>query len=135
MKNNLMTKRSPYGELVGAKVLHHNADLKTIEMEFCADTRFTNLIGTVAGAMTAGLLDAVTGVVANADLPDDLVAVHKTMSVEYIRPIVPGRITGRGRIVARTERNIRSHGELFDDSDNQVASAEALLRILPAPDL
>jgi acyl-coenzyme A thioesterase PaaI-like protein len=123
MKNNLMTKRSPYGELVGAKVLHHNAYLKTIEMEFCADTRFTNLIGTVAGAMTAGLLDAVTGVVANADLPDDLVAVHKTMSVEC------------GRIVARTERNIRSHGELFDDSDNQVASAEALLRILPAPDL
>ena len=85
--------------------------------------------------MTAGLLDAVTGVVANADLPDDLVAVHKTMLVEYFLPIVPGRITGRGRIVERTERDIRSRGDLFDDSGNQVASAEALLRILAAPDL
>jgi hypothetical protein len=43
---------------------------------------------------------------------------------------LPGRLTGRGEVVDRTERTIRSRGELLDDDGNRLASAEATLRIL-----
>jgi uncharacterized protein (TIGR00369 family) len=105
-----------------------------MEVEYQARPEFTNRIGTVAGAMIAGLLDSVTGLVANAGLPEGQFAVHKTLSVEYQRLVAPGRLTGRGEVVDRTERTIRSRGELLDDDGNRLASAEATLRILRRAD-
>ena len=101
-----------------------------MEVEYRARREFTNRIGTVAGAMIAGLLDSVTGLVANAGLPEDRFAVHKALSVEYHRLVTPGRLTGRGEVLDRTERTIRSRGELLDEDGNRLASAEATLRIL-----
>ena len=72
----------------------------------------------------------MTGLVANQELPDDVVAVHSSLSVEYHRPAKPGRLLGRGEVIDRTGRDIRSRGELFDDEGTRVASALATLRII-----
>ena len=129
----MITSNSPYGKLVGTKVLSVDSDLKTIEVEYLAHEGFTNRIGTVAGAAIAGLLDSVTGLIANADLPPNTVAVHTTLSVEYHRPATPGKVTGRGRVLDQNERDVRSYGELFDGLGKKVASATATLRIIPKP--
>ena len=46
-----MKSHSPYGQLVGTRILEVDADRRAIEVEYRADERFTNRIGTVAGAM------------------------------------------------------------------------------------
>ena len=80
--------------------------------------------------MIAGMLDSVTGLVANMDLPEGLVAVHKSLSVDYQKPVEIGRILGAGSVTERGEREIRSIGTLRDEAGTALASAEAVLRIL-----
>jgi uncharacterized protein (TIGR00369 family) len=128
-----MEHNSPYGDLVGTKILRIDRDRRAIDVEYLAHREFTNRIGTVAGAMIAGLLDSVTGLIANAGLPENLVAVPKSLRVEYHRPAAPGRLTGRGRVVDQSGRDIRSRGELFDDAGNRLATAAATLRVVPRP--
>ncbi len=126
-------RNSPYGDLVGTEILASDPERGTIEVAYLADARFANRIGTVAGAMIAGLLDAVTGLVANLDLADGRVAVHTQLAVAYHLPATPGRLTGRGHVVAREDRDIRSCGELFDGEGKPVATATATLRVIREP--
>ncbi len=135
MSDPIEYRHSPYGQLIGTRILHSDPEQRTIEIEYLADERFTNRIGSVAGAMLAGLLDSVTGLVANVDLQDGLVAVHRSLAVEYHVRAKPGRFIGRGRVVDQDDRDIRSRGELFDPTGERVATAEAALRIIrfPAP--
>ena len=122
---------SPYGELVGTELLAADPAAGTVEVAYDAHDGFTNRIGTVAGAMIAGLLDSVTGIAGNLDLPDGHAAVHRSLAVEYLRPVAPGRLVGRGRIDARDAREVRSRGELYDADGTLVASGTAVLRIVP----
>lgn len=126
-------EHSPYGRLVGTEVLQADPVRGEVEVAYQASEQFTNRIGTVAGAMIAGMLDSVTGLVANLEVPEGFVAVHKTLSVNYLRPIAPGRVRGRGRVVHRSQREVRTVGELIDDDANPLASAEAVLRIIARP--
>ena len=127
-------QRSRYGELVGSNVLNVDPERRTLEVEYAVHEGFTNPIGTIAGAMIAGLLDSVTGLVANAHLPDDRVAVHRTLSVEYLRRGIPGRWTGRGEVLEETGREIRSRGTLFDEDGQRVATGVATLRSIAWPE-
>lgn len=132
MNESELAVLSPYGELVGRRTLASDPERGTIEIEFVARHEFTNRIGTIAGGMVAGLLDSVTGLAANLGLEDGIFAVHATMTVEYHAPMSPGRIVGRGRVVERVDRDITSHGELYDASGQHLASADAKLRVIRA---
>ena len=121
---------SPYGQLVGTRVLRSDPEQRTIEIEYRAKPEFMNRIGTIAGGMIASLLDSVTGIVANEGLPEGEFAVHAALSVEYHAPAHPGRIVGRGEVTGVDGRDVTSRGELFDDAGRRLASAEARLRII-----
>ncbi len=124
---------SPYGQLVGTRVVHADRERGTIEIEYETKPEFTNRIGTVAGGMIAGLLDSVTGLVANGGLPRGEFAVHTSLSVRYHSPASPGRVSGRGEVVSVSGRDIESRGELFDEQGTRLASAEATLRVIRNP--
>ena len=121
---------SPYGRLVGRRILEVSEDRQALRVEYDLDERFTNRIGTVAGAAIAGALDSVTGLAANLDLEDGVVAVHKSLSVEYLRPLAAGKILARGRILERADRVVRTRGEILDESGTCHARGEAELRIV-----
>ena len=121
---------SPYGELIGTTILSTDAEGKAIEVAYEAREEFTNRIGTVSGGMLSAMLDSVTGLAALVALPDELTAAHTTLRVEYLRPVRPGRLTGRARVLELGEREIQSQGELIDGDGTTVARGEATLRIL-----
>ena len=129
-----LTAHSPYGELIGTRIIHSDPEQGTIEIEYEARPEFTNRIGTIAGGMVAGLLDSVTGLVANSVVRVGFFAVHASMNVEYHRPMSIGRVIGRARVTAQDERDIRAEGELFDDAGQRLASGEARLRVIRRPD-
>ena len=121
---------SPYGELIGTTILSADAEDKAIEVAYEAREEFTNRIGTVSGGMLSAMLDSVTGLAALIALSEDLTAAHTTLRVEYLRPVRPGRLSGRARVVEHGDREIRSQGELIDGDGMTVARGEATLRIL-----
>jgi len=121
---------SPYGELIGTTILSADAEGKAIEVAYDAREEFTNRIGTVSGGMLSAMLDSVTGLAALVALPEELTAAHTTLRVEYLRPVRPGRLTGRARVLELGEREIQSQGELIDGDGTTVARGEATLRIL-----
>ncbi len=121
---------SPYGELIGTTILSADAEGKAIEVAYEAREEFTNRIGTVSGGMLSAMLDSVTGLAALIALSEDMTAAHTTLRVEYLRPVRPGRLTGRARVLELGERKIQSQGELIDGDGTTVARAEATLRIL-----
>ncbi len=121
---------SPCGELIGTTILSADAEGKAIEVAYEAREEFTNRIGTVSGGMLSAMLDSVTGLAALVALPEELTAAHTTLRVEYLRPVRPGRLTGRARVLELGEREIQSQGELIDGDGTTVARGEATLRIL-----
>jgi len=121
---------SPYGELIGTTILSADAEGKAIEVAYEAREEFTNRIGTISGGMLSAMLDSVTGLAALVALPEELTAAHTTLRVEYLRPVRPGRLTGRARVLELGEREIQSQGELIDGEGTTVARGEATLRIL-----
>jgi len=76
LQRSVVMENSPYDDLVGTRVLEIDPEYRSIEVEYFAHQGFTNRIGTVAGAMIAGLLDSVTGLIANSGLSENQVAVH-----------------------------------------------------------
>ena len=122
-------RHSPYGQMMGTSILDADADAKTIEVSYEARHEFTNRVGTISGGMLSAMLDSVTGLAALVALPEELTAVHISLKVVYVRPVRPGTLTGRARVVEHTDRDIRSQGELLD-AEGTVARAEATLRVL-----
>ena len=121
---------SPYGELVGTNIVNADSAARAIEVEYEAKQEFTNRIGTISGGMLSAMLDSVTVRAALVALPEELTAAHTTLKVEYLRPVRPGRLTGRARVAEYVDRDIRSDGELLDVEGTIVARAEATLRVL-----
>ena len=121
---------SPAGKLMKTTVIDADAERMTIEVEFTVGSEFTNRIGTVAGGFISAMMDSVTGLAGLSILPEGEMAMHRTLSVEYLRPGRPGRFVGRGRVIEHEGRDIRSEGELVDESGEVVARGEASLRII-----
>ena len=121
---------SPYGELIGTRIVRVDAAEKSIEVGYEARQEFTNRLGTVSGGMLSAMLDSVTGLAALVALPDDLTAAHTSLKVEYLRPARPGTLIGRASVVEHIDRDIRSRGELLDSDGEPVARGEATLRVL-----
>lgn len=126
-------RHSPYGRLVGTRILAVDPLTRRIEIEYEARPEFTNRIGNVAGGMIASFLDSVTGLAAQGVLPADRVAVHTKLCVEYHRPVHVGRVLGRGHVIEIGERDIEAEGELLDGEGTLLASARATLRIIRKP--
>ena len=115
---------------MGTTIVKADAEAKAIEVDYEARQEFTNRIGTVSGGMLSAMLDSVTGLAALVALPDELTAAHTTLRIEYLRPVRPGRLRGRARVVEHVDRDIRSQGELLDAEGTTVARGEATLRVL-----
>lgn len=129
MRNDL-NGRSPFADLVGRNVIAVDEAEQTVEIEYIAQPEFTNRLGILSGGMISAMLDSVTSVAALATLPDGMAAVHTELHVKYRKMSKPGRFVGRGRVRERSEREIRTHGELRDATGEVLAEAEAVLRIL-----
>ncbi|MEM7412302.1 MAG: PaaI family thioesterase [Myxococcota bacterium] len=130
MKLEELQQPSPFGSLIGTKVVAFDDDRREIEVHYLAHDGFANRIGTLAGAMIAGLLDSVTGLAGNWGLADDVFAVHKSLTVDYERPGPLGRVIGKARVVEVDDRDVEVRGELRDEAGTRFASAAATLRIV-----
>jgi uncharacterized protein (TIGR00369 family) len=112
-------------ELIGADV-----DAGTIEVAFTGAEAFTNPSGNVLGAFQAAMLYDTVGPALLATLEPDQFQSTLQLGVSFLRPVRPGRITAKGRIVHRDGDLAFLEASLFDADGAVIATATATARVI-----
>lgn len=127
-----MEGRAPMPEaasLLGFELLAIDPDEGSIEVAFQATSRFRNPMGHIQGGFLAAMLDDTLGPALVATLEPDQFAPTLDLHVQFIRPAVPGRITGRGRVVSKGRVIAFLAGELNNEDGVLLACATATAAI------
>jgi uncharacterized protein (TIGR00369 family) len=113
-------------EFVGADI-----EAGTIEVAFAATGAFTNPAGNVLGGFLAAMLFDTVGPALLATLGPDQFQSTQQLNVSFLRPVRPGRLLGKGRIVHRDGDLVFLEASLLDGDGTLVATATATARVIP----
>jgi uncharacterized protein (TIGR00369 family) len=113
-------------ELIGADVDHG-----TIEVAFTPTEAFTNPTGNVLGAFVAAMLYDTVGPALLATLEPDQFQSTLDLHVSFLRPVRPGRVLAKGRVVHRHGDVAFLEASLLDEEGTLIATAAATARVIP----
>jgi uncharacterized protein (TIGR00369 family) len=145
MKGDAMTQRSgPFWDSVegrvplpraaatlGLELIDADVEQGTIELAFAATEDFTNPTGNVLGAFVAAMLYDTVGPALLATLEPDQFQSTLDLHVQFLRPLRPGRVIARGRVVERDGDLAALEATLFDSAGSAIATATATARVIP----
>lgn len=103
----------------------------TIEVAFEATDAFTNPLGNVLGAFLAAMLYDTVGPALLATLSPGQFQSTLDLNVRFLRPVRPGRIVGKGRVVHRDGDIAHVEASLHDSHDRTIAVATATAKVIP----
>jgi uncharacterized protein (TIGR00369 family) len=121
----------PAAATLGFEFLDADADAGTIEVAFVATEAFTNPAGNVLGAFQAAMLFDTVGPALLATLDPDQFQSTLQLNVSFLRPVRPGRLVGRGRVVHRDGDLVFLEASLLDGDGAVIATATATARVIP----
>ena len=121
----------PAAILLGSEFLSEDPEAGTVEVAFHPDDRMLNPTGTVQGGIVAAMLDDTMGPALLVATRGELVASTIDMSVSFLRPVKPGRVIGRGRVVRLGRQVAFLEAELCDEAG--VVLARATSSAVPVP--
>ena len=113
----------PAAELLGWELISEDPQAGTIEIAFHPDARMLNPQGNVQGGFVAAMLDDTMGPALVSMSGGTLMPSTIDLNVSFLRPVHPGRVIGRGRVVKAGRAVVFLGGELFDDGGNLLARA------------
>jgi uncharacterized protein (TIGR00369 family) len=116
---------------LGMELIDADVDAGTIELAFAATEDFTNPTGNVLGAFQAAMLYDTVGPALLATLEPDQFQTTLQLSVSFLRPVRPGRIVGKGRVVHRDGDMVFLEASLLDPDGEVIATAAATARVIP----
>ena len=119
----------PAAVTLGWELVAVDPEAGTIEVGFVATEAFLNPVGVVQGGFLAAMLDDTLGPALVATLGPGEFAPTTDLHVQFLRPVRPGRLVGRGRIVKRGQDVGFLAGELYDEAGDLVATATATAQI------
>jgi uncharacterized protein (TIGR00369 family) len=121
----------PAAATLGFEFVDADVEAGTIEVAFTATERFTNPSGNVLGAFVAAMLYDTVGPALLATLGPDQFQSTLQLGVSFLRPVRPGRVIGRGRIVHRAGDLVFLEASLADADQAVIATATATARVIP----
>ena len=116
---------------LGFEFVDADVEAGTIEVAFAATEAFTNPMGNVLGAFQAAMLYDTVGPALLATLEPDRFQSTQELHVRFLRPVRPGRITGKGRVVGRDGDLAELEASLVDADGSLIATATATARVIP----
>ena len=120
----------PAAATLGFEFIDADIEAATIEVAFAATEAFTNPAGNVLGAFPAMLFDTV-GPALLATLAPDQFQSTTQLNVSFLRPVRPGRLVGKGRVVHRDGDLAFLEASLLDGHAAVIATATATARVIP----
>jgi uncharacterized protein (TIGR00369 family) len=121
----------PAAAPLGFEFIDADVEAGTIEVAFAATEAFTNPAGNVLGAFQAAMLFDTVGPALLATLAPDQFQSTLQLNVSFLRPVRPGRLIGKGRIVHRDGDLVYLEASLLDGDAAVVATATATARVIP----
>ena len=115
---------------LGLEFIDTEVDAGTIELAFAATEAFTNPTGNVLGAFVAAMLYDTVGPALLATLEPDQFQSTLQLNVGFLRPVRPGRLIGRGRVVHRDGDLAHLEASLLDPQGQVVATATATAKVI-----
>jgi len=112
-------------EFIGADI-----EAGTIELAFAATEDYTNPAGNVLGAFQAAMLFDTVGPALLATLAPDEFQSTMGLTVSFLRPVRPGRLTAKGRVVHRDGDLAFLEASLADSDGAVIATATATARVI-----
>jgi uncharacterized protein (TIGR00369 family) len=123
---------------LGLEFLDADVEAGTIELAFTATEDFTNPTGNVLGAFVAAMLYDTVGPALLATLEPDQFQSTLQIGVDFLRPVRPGRVVSRGRVVHRDRDMVFLQATLIDPrqpaEEGVVATATAIARVIALSD-
>src|SRR4030095_5207172 len=113
---------------LGLEFIDADSAAGTIELAFTAGENFTNPAGNVLGAFVAAMLYDTVGPALLATLEPDQFQSTLALNVNFLRPVRPGRIVGRGRVVHRDRDIAALEASLLDSPGTLIAIATPTAR-------
>ncbi|TDC76749.1 PaaI family thioesterase [Actinomadura sp. 7K507] len=121
----------PAAATLGFEFIDVDIDNGTIEVAFTGTEDFVNPAGNVLGAFLAAMLYDTVGPALLATLGPDQFQSTAELKVNFLRPVRPGRIIGKGRVVHRNGDLAFLEGTLADSEGATIATASATARVIP----
>lgn len=121
----------PAAATLGFEFLQADQELKTIDLAFTAREDWTTPTGNVLGAFVAAILYDTLGPALLATLEPDEFQSTVELGVHFLRPVRPGRVTTRGRVVHRDGDRAALEATLWDTAGEMSARATAIAQVIP----
>jgi len=115
---------------LGLEFIDADSEKGTIELAFAAREDFTNPAGNVLGAFVAAMLYDTIGPALLATLDPDQFQSTLGLNVNFLRPVRPGRVVGKGRVVHRDGDMAFIEASLVDAQGTLIATATATARVI-----
>ena len=115
---------------LGFEFIDADVGAGTIELAFTATEAFTNPSGNVLGAFVAAMLYDTVGPALLATLEPDQFQSTMQLNVSFLRPVRPGRIIARGRVVHRDGDLAFLEASLVGADAAVIATATATARVI-----
>jgi uncharacterized protein (TIGR00369 family) len=115
---------------LGLEFIDADVENGTIELAFAATEDFTNPAGNVLGAFVAAMLYDTVGPALLAALRPDQFQSTLALNVNFLRPVRPGRVVGKGRVVHRDGDMAFLEASLLDSHGTLIATATATARVI-----
>jgi len=116
---------------LGFRFITADVENGTIEVAFEATEDFTNPMGNVLGAFLAAMLYDTVGPALLATLNPDQFQSTLDLNVRFLRPVGPGRIVGKGRVVHRDADIAHLEASLIDSNETTIAVGTATAKVIP----
>ncbi len=120
----------PAAATLGLEFIDADGDAGTVELAFEGTEDFTNPAGNVLGGFQAAMLWETVGAALLATLEPDQIQSTTQMTVNFMRPVRPERIVGKGRVVHREGDLVFREASLIDADEQVVATATATARVI-----
>ena len=120
----------PCAELLGWELIAEYPEEGRIEIAFHPTAQMLNPRGTVQGGFVAAMLDDTMGPALVSMSGGKEVSVSIDINVSFIKPVMLGRVIGKGRVVSRGKSIAFLEAELFDEDGNLLARSTSSARIM-----
>ena len=109
--------------LLGAELVSEDAAAGIVEMAFHPNESMLNPRGMVQGGIVAAMLDDTMGPALLSLTGGKVLPASIDLNVSFIRPVKPGRVLARARVVHRGRSVVFLEAELFDADGKMLARA------------
>jgi len=113
----------PVAQLLGWELIAERPEKGEIEIAFHPDERFTNPRGQVQGGIVAAMLDDTMGPALVSMTAGQWIPASIDMNVSFLRPVMPGRVISKARVIRHGASVVFLEAELFDTEGRLLARA------------